>query len=79
MAVAGSPLKAIPANARRTRNVVQLGAKAAAMVSSAEAVSETIITGRRPNTSDNELATSIATARLCVVSDSERLASAGLT
>ncbi len=79
MAVAGNPLNAMPARVSSTSSAVQLGAKAAATVSRAEAASEITITRLRPKTSDSALATSMAKARLWVVSDSDRLAVAGAT
>ena len=79
MAVAGRPLKAMPASARRARRLVQFGAKAVAIISADEAKSDVTMTGLRPKTSDSELATSMATARHCVVAESDRLAVAAST
>ena len=79
MAVAGSPLKAIPARARRAMRLVQVGAKAEPIIRIDEANSDTTMTGLRPKTSDSELATSMDTARHCVVAESERLAVAAST
>ena len=79
MAVAGSPLNATPARARTSKSVVQLGAKAEPIIRTDEAKSDTTMTGLRPKTSDRELATSMDTARHCVVAESDRLAVAAST
>ncbi|ODA65999.1 hypothetical protein A7A08_03143 [Methyloligella halotolerans] len=79
MAVGGSPEKAMPASARRTRKLSQFGAKAEAIIRKDDEKSEITITRFLPKTSDNALATSMETARNWVVKDRERLASAGLT
>ena len=76
MATAGRPLSARPRRARNSSRICQLGANAAARVSRAEASSETTITGLRPQTSDSELATSMAMASMPVVTDSARLLAA---
>ena len=76
MATAGRPLSARPSSARNTRSAGQLGARAAARVRRAEASREATITGLRPQTSDSELASSMATASSPVVTDSARLLAA---
>ena len=48
------------------------------IISTEEANSDITMTGLRPNTSDSELATSMAKARLWVVTDSDRLACGGI-
>ena len=69
MATAGMPPIARPAKARVTRSADQLGAKAPAMVSSAEAIIEVTITVRRPNPSAKAAATMMASDRQKVESD----------
>ncbi len=58
-----------PAKARVISSVDQLGAKAPAMVKTAEQSIETKMTSRRPNPSAKAAASRIATARLKVATD----------
>jgi hypothetical protein len=57
----------------------QCGSAADASCRSAEANSEATITGLRPNVSESALASSMRTESVAVVSESEKLLSAGLT
>jgi hypothetical protein len=79
MATAGRPLRVTPISMRARSRLVQFGAAADKRVRSAEANSEATMTGLRPQTSDKEPATSIATARRPVESDRDRLLTAALT
>ena len=56
----------------------RLGDSGAIRPSTAAAITETVITSRRPRTSDSELTGMIATARANVPADIARLAAAGL-
>src|SRR5215218_5834487 len=79
MATAGTPLRVSPARARSIRNIGQLGASAAASVSTAEANSAATMTGLRPQTSESGPAIRRETASSPVDRDRARLLSAGLT
>jgi hypothetical protein len=56
-----------------------LGLKAARTISSEDNTREAVIIGERPQASENEPASTRATASVAVASESERLATAGVT
>ena len=79
MATAGTPESARPVSVRSTSRLVQPGTTAQATVSNPTAKSETVMIGLRPKTSETRPTTSMASASVPVVSDSERLAALGDT
>src|SRR5919204_3051235 len=79
MATAGRPARVMPWMVRSANNVVKSGLQAVASVRADEATSELPITDFRPSASDSVPATNRNTANPAVVTDTERLAVAGLT
>ena len=79
MATAGTPASATPIRARTASSMPQLGAKAQATVSTPTAKSEAAMIGLRPRASEMRPATSMATASVPVVIESERLDTEGET
>ena len=79
MATAGTPPSRKPSSARAASKVSQLGARLAARLHSAASSIETNIRPRRPSPSDSAPASTMATARQPVVSDSDSALAAGVT
>ena len=78
MAVAGIPASANPSSTRTPMSTGRLGDSGAIRPSTAAAITETVMTSRRPRTSDSELIGMTATASANVPADIARLDTAGL-
>lgn len=79
MASAGMPAMATPCRVRSTRRVSKDGASGATSPSSADAVSDTVITRVRPQESATALTGTIARASAPVLTERVRLDAAGET
>src|ERR1700709_2534275 len=79
MSTAGTPPSASPSSARTNNSACQLGRNATMIVSSDEAVSDSVINRCRLQPSETKPAIKIATASEAVVTDTDIALSAGLT
>lgn len=77
MAIAGYPARNIPCRIRKGNIIVKLSVKAMMPVKMVEPIREILIIVFLPNLSEREGVTSIATARLAVAVEIDKLAVAG--
>jgi hypothetical protein len=78
IATPGKPLNAMPSKVRIPRNDAQPGASGDSAVSAAEANIDAAITGLRPQASDTDPASKIATATAAVTDEMAKLLAAAL-
>ena len=79
MAIEGNPASTTPCSARRLNNTEKSGLNEINKANTAEPYSDKVIMIFRPRDSESAAATNINTARVPVASDSDRLATAGVT
>src|SRR5918992_881264 len=79
MAIEGSPARTTPCSARSPSNVGKLGLAATSRAKKAEQKSDAAMIALRPRESESAAATSIETASVAVVTDKDKLATAGET